>query len=293
MIGRFRQYDFPRAVGSKGLRSEWLGQPNRSIFVATWLTALTFLLLVGCTQDRVVRSSWDNLTAMGDPPPSVDGDGERRQRGQAWAIRLQQFRGDRPLREAYEYAQKIQRETQLADVWFLDHGDVAAVYVGRYSRKDHPDAKAALRTVKAARLEGDRPFRGAELVVIDRRRGDGAGLDEHDLRQFSGYMTLLVAVYDREFGRDYREAAEDYADQLRAESEHKIYYYHGPNQSIVTTGLFTRGDFVAVEGVDAYGPTIRERQEVFPHVLKNGKTMRNSEVQTDDQLEPSIIVRVP
>lgn len=260
---------------------------------ATVLLTLAPMLLWGCVEERVVRSSWDNLAAMGDAPPPTDTEGNRRVRGQAYAVRLTEFRGDRPLRDAYDFAQRIQRETQLADVWFLDHGDVAAVYLGRYPREDHPEALQALEQVKAARLDGRRAFADARIVPIDRQRGDGAGLDPHDLRQFSGYLTLLVAVYDAEFGRDFRHAAEQYANQLRDSTAHEIYHYHGPNQSIVTTGLFTFADFVPVDGVDTYGPRIRERQQEFPHALRNGKTIRNPEVQTDDQLEPSIIVRVP
>lgn len=260
-----------------------------------WAAAGLWLLicLAGCVQERVVRSSWDDLAAMGDNPPPTDTEGNRRVRGQAYAVRLAELRGDRPLRDAYDFAQRVQRETQLADVWFLDHGDVAAVYLGRYPREDHPDAQRALRQVRAARLDGRRAFADARIVPIDRRRGEGAGLDEHDLRQFSGYFTLLLAVYEQEYGRDFRTAAEQYAQQLRDDTGHDIYYYHGPNQSIVTTGLFTRADFVAVDGVDTYGPRIRERQEEFPHALRNGQTIRNPEVPTDDQLEPSIIVRVP
>ena len=271
-----------RCSGRKGLGTLVL---VLGVLLVTWLS--------GCTRERVVRSSWDKLAAMGDPPPATDASGERRVRGQAWAVKLTEFRGDRPLREAYDFAQRIQRDTQLPDVWFLDHGDVAAVYAGRFPREDHPDAEAALRRVRDARLDGRRPFHDAKLVAIDRQRGEGQGIDEHDLRQFSGYLTLLLAVYDIEFGRDYRTAAEDYADQLRRDHDQEIYYYHGPNQSIVTSGLFTFADFVPVNGVDTYGPEIRALQEVFPHALRNGKTIENPEVQTEDQLEPSIIVRVP
>ncbi len=244
----------------------------------------------GCMETRVVSSSWDSLREIADPPPESQSDG-RRVRGQAYAVELATFTGRDRLQLAFDFANLARTDAQIADVWFVDRSEDAVVYAGRYSRKDHPEAQAKLKAVRAATLEGQRAFRKAQLVSID--RSQQGTRDQHDLSQYSGYRTLLLAVYDASFGNDFRRAAEEAADELRAEHEVDLYYYHGPNQSLVTAGLFTQMDFVPVDGVDSYGPAIRQMQERFPHTQRNGEFLIGEDLTTTDQREPTVIVRVP
>lgn len=256
---------------------------------AAGLMLITSLLAMpGCVETREVGGTWHRWRELADPPREAGSDPQSR--GQAWAVELETFTGRDRLSEAFAFSNQVRGAGQIADVWFVDRGQDAVVYTGRYARKNHPEAVEKLKAVRQATIDGKRPFRKAQLVTIDRGRGTR---DQHDLSQYSGQRTLLVAVYDQDFGRDFRRAAEKNADQLREEHDAPIYYYHGPSQSLVTVGLFTQYDFVPVNGVDSYGPRIRELQETFPHTRRNGKLLRNPELTTEDQLEPTIIVRVP
>ena len=59
----------------------------------------------------------------------------------------------------------------------------------------------------------------------------------------------------------------------------------------MTVGLFTYSDFVPVNGVDTYGPRIREQQERFPALLRNGRPVPRQ--GAPDETEPTVIVNVP
>ncbi|MEM9420205.1 MAG: hypothetical protein AAGA25_14295 [Planctomycetota bacterium] len=264
----------------------------RSARCLLWVFVFSLLatLSIGCVETRVVSSSWDSLRELADPPPEQSKDGKR-VRGQAFAVELQTFSGADRLREAYDFANTVRTKGQIADIRFVDRGRDAVVYAGRYPRKDHPEAQAKLKEVRAATIDGKRVFRKAKLVAIDRKQ---AGIrDKYDLSQFSGYRTLLVAVFDANHGKEFRRAAEETASDLREEHEVDIYFYHGPNQSLVTAGLFTQMDFVPVDGVDRYGPDIRQMQEVFPHTQRNGEYLIGQDIATEDKREPTVVVRVP
>ncbi|MEM9883213.1 MAG: hypothetical protein AAF800_09885 [Planctomycetota bacterium] len=251
---------------------------------------VTAVVLSGCVQTRVVGSSWDDWREMADPPR--DDDSSRAPRGQAYAVELERFDGPQRLKDAYAFAARLRAEASLAEVWFMDLGAQTVVYAGRYPRRNHPDAEAMLAAVRSATLDGNRPFRRANLVPLT--RGGQAERDEFDLSRYSGYRTLLLGVYEPDFpGGNHRAAAEAEAARLRAEHEIPVYYYHGPNQSIVAAGLFTQADFVVVNNADAYGPAIRQLQERFPHARRNGQTLTSPDLPGDDPLEPTVVVRVP
>jgi hypothetical protein len=251
-------------------------------------------LLVGCmTEQRVKRSSWDSLRQVADPPPdqaSADASG----RGQVWAIELDEFEGDQRLKQAYRLAASVRESGQIADVWFDDYQNVATVYVGRFNRLNDPEAQRTLDAVRSVRIDGKRPFRRSELQPI---QGGQSVVSELDLSQHSGYRSLLVHVFDAGLGENHRLAAEELARELRQDDGDRpalqSFYYHGPRQSMVTVGLFTLSDFVPVNGIDTYGPRIRETQEHFPRLLQNRKPVPGTNTGTDDGMEPTVIVNVP
>ncbi|MEM7625644.1 MAG: hypothetical protein AAF333_08450 [Planctomycetota bacterium] len=245
----------------------------------------------GCVETRVVGGTWERWKQLGDARPDP-GDASAR-RGEAYAVELGRFEGGGRMNLALDFAQKVRAAGQIPDVWTLDNGQTIIVYSGKYARKNHPDAAAQLRTVRAAVIDGKRPFNKAKLVAVERGQGQR---DVNDLSQYAGYRTLLLAAFDRDYGPDFRNTAERYADQVReehAQANIDIYFYHGPNQSLVTANLFTQADFVVVNGYDAYGPAIRELQLTFPHALHNGQTISKPDAETPDKLEPTVIVRVP
>ncbi|MEM8737444.1 MAG: hypothetical protein AAGG38_03060 [Planctomycetota bacterium] len=285
----FRIYRGSRTSGGRASRASGLW--------AGWAATCVAVLLGGCIETRIIRpeSDWPRLRDFADAPRDPDRPQAGR-RGQAWAIELKRFEGRERLAEAYKFADLVRREGQIGDVWFLNRGSDTVVFAGRYHRANDPDAQERLAEIKRAKVEGKRPFRKAKIVEVDRRGGQRG---EYDLAQFSGYRTLVVAAFDREFGSDFRAAAERYAAELRTQhADHEIgfevYYYHGPNQSLVSAGLFTQADFVSVNGVDRYGPAIRELQLVFAHSLRNGeKVPVPTPPDAESVFEPTVIVRVP
>jgi hypothetical protein len=259
------------------------------------ITLLSLLLIGGlagggCVERRVVSSTWDTYEEMADPKPDADRPRSSSGRRGGFSIQLAEFTGPDRLKQAYDYSRQLRQQAQVPDVWFLDRGDTAVVYTGRFPRTNHPEAAARLKQVRGARIDGGRPFRNAQLIAVDESRTHG---DPNDLSQYSGYRTLLLAVFDPAYPGDFRRAAEDYAAQLRQEHDFSFYHYHGVNQSMVTTGLYTLRDFVPVNGVDQYGPAIRERQAIFPLALRNGEKMPSPDVPGDEKFEPTIIVNVP
>jgi hypothetical protein len=90
------------------------------------------------------------------------------------------------------------------------------------------------------------------------------------------------------------------AARLRADGD-QAYFYHGPNRSLVTVGLFTEQDFgveqqPAPDGgvlfIPTYGQRVRELQKKFSYNLGNGRTI--IEKSGDKKLgeQPSFLVRV-
>lgn len=252
---------------------------------------LIALGMAGCVEERVVKSSWDNLAELADPKPGESDGGDAGFSRQGWTIELERFTGEDRIKRAYGFAATVRESGQIADVWFTDIDADTVVFAGRFRRADSDEAKQTLAAIRGAKIEGGRPFRDARIVPITRGR---AGVDEYDLSRHSGYRTLLIAVFDKNYGGNFRRDAERHAAELRIEHDMgDIFYFHGPNQSVVTAGLFTQGDFVPVNGVDTYGPRIHKLQETFPYALRNGKTITNPEAAATDGIEPSIIVNVP
>jgi hypothetical protein len=103
--------------------------------------------------------------------------------------------------------------------------------------------------------------------------------------------SLQIGFYDDAFGPDFRQAAEQAAAALHQQGE-QAYYYHGPNRSLVTIGLFTENDFVQQGPQRAYGPQIKQLQQRFPYNLANGLTqIQKIDGRTIGE-QPSFIVRV-
>jgi len=260
-------------------------------FKVLTLLLLSLGLLSGCIEEREVSSSWDWLRSQADPKPTEAGQARRSTQG--WAILLQRFEGENQQLNAYHFAAGIRESGQVADVWFTDVDGATAVYAGRFQTETDPIAKQTLASVKAASINGQRTLRKAKLVPLTHGRS-GAGAAPYDLSQHNGYRTLLIAVFDPEHGSNFRRSAEQYAAQIRQKHEfEEVFFYHGPRQSLVTAGLFTYNDFETIEGLDHYGPRIKQMQALFPHTLKNGKTIPGGQAADGSGLEATVIVRVP
>jgi hypothetical protein len=212
-------------------------------------------------------------TPAGQPVPS------------AWSIVLVAYRGPDQDEAARLGLGRTRSAGGLTGAYTERRGNSTVIAFGRYDRPDSAEAQADLKRIRAMEVEGGHPFDGAVLAPPE---GQGTGrMPELDLRQvratygIDALYSLQIAAYgrdDRKPPKDEKERsefvrmAEDAAAQLRREG-HQAFYFHGPNMSLVTIGVF---------GPDDYDPQYPERrssrlraaQEAHPNNLLNGKGIR-------------------
>jgi len=183
------------------------------------------------------------------------------------------------------------------------------IVVGRYTDPDGDAAQRDLRKVRALDVDGRKPFTGAVLVPeIDSAPAD-TRLARHDLRQakklYEGdaVYTLQIGVYAREDERrpssadldSFRKAAEDAVTRLRREGE-EAFFYHGPNGSMVTIGVFNDRDMDTSVVPPIESRRLIDARSRHPNNLLNGRGVR--EVRGDGgrgepRLQPSRLVLIP
>jgi len=249
------------------------------------LKPASFLLLACCAlagckmESRVVSSTWDPMREIADPKPNegrqLDPNDPRVRSPQGYAVELATFEGDDAASQAFALTSGLREQTGLGNLWYSDQGDSATVYAGRFRDPRSERATSALSQVRQANVAGERPYAGCNLVALS--GGDNAVYNELDLRNHVGAYTLQIGFYDAQFGPDFRAAAETAVDILREEGD-EAYFYHGPNRSLITVGLFSeREAFVQHGQTQAYSPAITQIKQRHPHNLMNGLTFERRE----------------
>ena len=245
--------------------------------------AVVLLVLAGCEmQTRVVSNSWtDNFAEHADPKPSdqaaTSTRGRRGHSSQSYAVQLQRFTGPQATAMAVDLVGRVREQAGLGDIWYAEAGGTSTVYAGRYRDPQADRARAMLQLVRAAQVDGSRLFTRAQVVPLSGSSADAAVYNERDLRNHRGMITLQIGFYDANYGASFRAAAETAVDVLREQGE-DAYFYHGPNRSLITVELFTRGQALVPSGqTEQYSPTVRLLQERFPHNLMNGLTFERRE----------------
>lgn len=262
--------------------------------------------LVGCESEPVVvRSGWDALDpAIANPygkrkdeqpadalPDGVDAD-------VPWAIATDQYSGVSHRQIAEQRVAQLRRATDMPGFWVQDEGSRSTVYYGRYNSPQDPAGRDAMAKLRKANTRGDVRF--GTLAFAPLIEASGA-LDEtlaaYDLRRASqrGVYTLQIGYYESEDGSR-KKSAEKAVAALR-EDEVRAYFYHGPNRSMVTVGVFgddaivtSRGDGRQIR--TSYSQAVRALQERFPHNLANGATIDETRNGSTTQ-QPSFLVRIP
>lgn len=253
-----------------------------------------------------------NGSARQDPPRgergelretgrALFGSGESRAvRGEGWSVVLISFRGSNREQVAAEALERVRTRGGLADAYIQQRGEnVSAVAYGRYSSPGDAAAQRDLERIRRVTIDGGQPFASAFLAppVVTAERGPLRELDLRNAREIHGSQviyTLQIGVYDPGAGGDAsamqetRRAAEQAAAQLRREGE-LAFFYHGPNRSMVTIGLFTDRDHGGSFGESA---ELQRAREQFPHNLLNGQAMR-LQGAAGSRLQPSFLVQVP
>ncbi len=234
----------------------------------------------GCELERtVIHDPWDQFRQWEwySESGTVEGTqaGPNRKR---YAIQLGSFRGADAFGRVYRLITTARQKAGLADLWYTSTGQEAVVYAGRFADPEGADARAALRRIRAAEIDGETVFEDAEVVAVAGNRNEV--LDPRDLRTLSGrgLYALQIGYYDGSFGPDFRKAAETAVDVLRERGE-EAYFYHGPNRSSVLINAWTHAEaFTSVVGrADRYSNTVRTVQERYPHNVPNGRPFTASD----------------
>jgi hypothetical protein len=241
------------------------------------------LLGAGCAMEtRVVSNTWaDNFGDIADPKPvdqpGLDPTDPRVRSPQGYAVELTRFTGADATGNAVALTSRLREQAGLADLWYTEGSVASTVYAGRFRDPRDERAQAMLRHVRAAQLDGGRPFAQAKLVPLSGAGTGEAVYNELDLRNYRGSITLQVGFYDVNYGPNFRAAAEQAVATLRADGE-EAYFYHGPNRSLITVGLFTRAEALVPNGqTEMYSPAVKRLQERFPYNTMNGLTFERRE----------------
>lgn len=275
---------------------------NRTILQCVLLLA-GLALAAGCEQ-RIVGTSYGNFgdkqsDQLADNQGGFFGFGGKQQTtssstaGDQWTIGLGRFEGSAHRQRADRARQQLAARTGFDDLWTAEENGGTMLYAGHYPSPQDKQAKADLQKWRQLRSSGQVRLPAAMMVpIVDTPEGE---IGDLDLRNAAarGQYTLQVGFYDNveAEGKDHRKAAEKAAAALRDEG-HLAFYYHGPNRSMVTVGIFGPDAVVSQNGETAYAAEVTKLQREFPYNLANGQTIR--ETRGDKTTEqPSFLVRIP
>lgn len=212
-----------------------------------------------------------------------------------WAILLGVMSGADAERQAMTLAAIARQEGGMNDAFLEKRGDGLAVLFGAYEDPGSDEAKRDLAKARAVRIADGQPFASA-IMAAPTVRGVAGSVPEYDLRnakQFSrdaAKFTLQVGIYLRSDNRkpsadeitEFRKAAEDAVRQLRAAGE-EAFYYHGPEKSTITIGLFA----------DERDVRIQEIRKRHPFNMVNGQRTTNARVEAGRGGQESFLVGTP
>lgn len=196
----------------------------------------------------------------------------------------------------------------LSDAYITRRGGTTVVAIGAFDDHNDDAAIKEMQRVRGATVEGGQPFAGAFLSPPV-QRGTAGSMPDLDLRnarstfgEDRAQVTLQVGIYCRMDDRkptaaelaEFRKAAEAAAIELRRGGE-LAFYYHGPERSTVTVGLFTQKDLN--DGTGGESDDLREARQKHPSALVNGMGLRQSEIvpgtKKKGELQKSFLVTVP
>lgn len=218
---------------------------------------------------------------------------------QVWAIAVDAFEGPDQQERAEAAVKQFTKETLIKDFWIDTDDGKTIIYLGKFRSPRVKQAQDDLKLLKdlaaAGRLSVERT-----LLILTPVTGQTTIANEADLRSMAGLgsYTLQVGFYEGE-GRE--DAAEAAVRTLREEN-FDAFYYHGPNYSQITVGIFDESE-VALMPVDPgnrentalemyYSPRIKQLRERFPHNLANGRELVETHAG-HRRVQPSFIVKIP
>ena len=199
-----------------------------------------------------------------------------------WAIVLGVFRGENHQQDAAAALARVQREGGLPDAYAQRRGPSTLLAYGQYAGPTDARPQSDLQRVQELKNQDGPLYPGAYLCPPYQAQA-GTRMGEYDLRRAkqqygsTALYTLQVGWYGREELnrateadlKDARKAAEEAATRLRNEGE-LAFYYHGPNRSMVTIGVFGTDDFDPSNRPGFESARLRDSRKRHPLNLYNG-----------------------
>lgn len=202
---------------------------------------------------------------------------------------------------------QVRDKAGLPEARLEKRGAGYVIAYGRYRDPAMPEARADLQRVRSIVVDGELPFTQASLLA-PASADSATKFDEFDLRTVkqrlgkeNALYTLQVNAYGRaDRGRptadelkEFRSAAEDAVKKLRTDGD-EAYYYHGPNMSLITIGVFGPTDYDERRPIVSDSPRLKAAREKFPNSLVNGMGVKiRAQGQAEGQLQRSQLVAIP
>lgn len=211
--------------------------------------------------------------------------------------------------KAEDMLAQVRTTGRLPDAFMMQRNGRYVIAVGSYHDPAQRIAQVELQRVRDIEIDGQKPYEHSFLAPPSGDLARGS-IPEYDLRNArrqygkKAFYTLQVAVYGREDDQkatetdltQFRAAAEKAATSLRQEGE-LAFYYHGPNRSMVTVGIFGEDDVKVNRGVTTESAKLQLARDRHPLNLLNGRTIiehvRTSTGGTVPRDQASFLVRVP
>lgn len=218
-----------------------------------------------------------------------------------WTIVLAAFRGEEAPQAAQFALGRVSSEFGLSDARLEERGEAIVLAYGRFDGPEDPRAASELDRLQSIKRQEVRPFEQALLTPPQPRPGSNPQYDLLNVRQAYGTQyvyTLQIGSYGRSDGRqpdeaerrEARSAAERAVATLRSEGE-QAFYFHGPNFSSVTVGLFRAEDVDPQTGLRS--ASFYDLQAKFPYNLLNGAQRTVRLEGQAAQAQRSVLVRIP
>jgi len=212
----------------------------------------------------------------------------------AWRIVLAAFSGPDAVQRAQAALPIVQGRGGVPEAIVEPRRRGAVIAVGAF---DDPASRAAQRElarVRAIEVDGRPAYPTAFLAPPEAQRlGSDPELDLATARERFGQSiryTLQVGVYESDRRAEAARAAEEAAATYRRDGE-LAFYYHGPNRSMVTIGLFTERDYDPQSG--RMSDELRALMSRHPKHLYNGMGVRQRLADGSVVDQAPRLVRVP
>lgn len=262
----------------------------------------------GCGQARdeaTLKDYAEQSDAVLAPDPVRADEGDRAG-GRGWSVLVAMVPSGRQA-DAQAMLGTV-RAAGLDGAYLAERSGRPVVVFGSYEDPGLEDAQAGLGKVRGLEVAGMRPFATAVLMPPPAARvsAEKASFDLRGVKARLGeaaVYTLQIGVYGRaDFDRPteqelalFREQAELAVAQLRSDDE-QAFFYHGPNSSSVTIGVFNEDDHDGTTMPAVESRQLRSLRERFPNNLLNGEGLMET-VKTDrgpvKRLQASRLVAIP